>query len=357
MKLLVRKIAAVVLITLFTALGLAWLSSPIEPVAWTPPPVAPLTGPIAPNARLQPVEWWARQLIGPEAITMAPDGKLVAGLKDGRVVKLQVGSDTPEVLFDTKGRPLALAFHPDGRLIICDAHAGLLALDGAGKVEVLAKEQGGIPFRFVDDLAIAKDGTIYFSDASARHSIEQFTEDLLEHQSTGRVLQYVPATKTVTRLADGLSFANGVALSGDESFLVVSETGSYRLWRVWLTGERAGRKEVFADSLPGFPDNVRWSPTRNGFWVAIGSPRKPEMDALAAWPNVRRIVAALPKFAQPKPARHAYVLLVNAEGKLVESFQHDAHDSYSPIASATEFDGYLYLGSFAREGVARFKLP
>jgi hypothetical protein len=36
--------------------------------------------------------------------------------------------------------------------------------------------------------------------------------------------------------------------------------------------------------------------------------------------------------------------------------QHRAPDSYSPIASALERDGWLYLGSFAREGVARLKL-
>src|SRR6185295_3040415 len=108
-----------------------------------------------------------------EAITVAPDGSLVAGLKDGRIVKLKVGVDTPEVLFDTKGRPLAMAYHPDGRLIICDAHAGLLARSPDGKVETLATEHGGLPFRFVDDLAITKDGTIYFSDASARNSIER----------------------------------------------------------------------------------------------------------------------------------------------------------------------------------------
>lgn len=354
---MIRKVAAAVLVAVTGLLALAWFISPIEPAKWTPPPRSALEGPYAPNDRLQPVEWWAKDLVGPEAITVAPDGTLIAGLKDGRIVKLKVGLDTPEVLFDTKGRPLAMAYHPDGRLIICDAHAGLLAMDTSGKVETLATGQGGVPFRFVDDLAIARDGTIYFSDASARNSIERFTEDLLEHQTTGRLLKYVPATKELTRLADGFSFTNGVALSGDESFLVVSETGTYRLWRLWLTGERAGRKELFTDSLPGFPDNVRWSPSRNGFWVAIGSPRKPEIDLLADWPNVRRIVAALPKAIQPKPARHSYVLLVDLNGKPVESFQHEAPDSYSPIACATEHEGYLYLGSFAREGVARFKLP
>lgn len=346
-----------VLLALTGLLALGWLASPVEPAVWTPPARSPLEGPYAPNDRLQPLEWWAKDLIGPEAITVTPDGSLLAGLKDGRIVKLKVGVDAPEVLFDTGGRPLAMAYHPDGRLIICDAHAGLLAMSPDGKVETLATGHGGVPFRFVDDLAITRDGTIYFSDASARNSIERFTEDLLEHQTTGRLLKYVPATRELTRVADGFNFANGVALSGDEAFLVVAETGTYRLWRIWLTGERAGRKELFTDSLPGFPDNVRWSPSRQGFWVAIGSPRKPEIDLLASWPNVRRVVAAMPRALQPKPARLSYVLLVGLDGKPVESFQHEGPDSYSPVACATEHEGYLYLGSFAREGVARFKLP
>lgn len=354
---MIRKFAAVVLLALTGLMALAWVVSPVDPVAWKPPALSALEGAYAPNDRLQPVEWWAKDLIGPEAITIAADGTLLTGLKDGRIMKLKVGSEERELVADTGGRPLAIALHPDGRLIICDAHQGLLALDSTGKLETLATEQGGVPFRFVDDLAITKDGTIYFSDASARNSIEHFTEDLLEHQTTGRLLKYVPDTKELTRVAEGFSFANGVALSGDESFLVVSETGTYQLWRIWLTGPKAGRKELFTDSLPGFPDNVRWSASRNGFWVAIGSPRKPEVDLLADWPNVRRIVAALPRAIQPKAARHSYVLLVDLEGKPVESFQHDAPDSYSPIACATEHEGFLYLGSFAREGVARFKLP
>ena len=352
-----RRIALVLVVVLLAVVVLAFVPGPVDPREWDPPPIRPETPAIALNERLRGVEWWAKELIGPEAITIDSEGRVVTGLKDGRVVRLRPGHDEIELLADTKGRPLAVAYHPDGRLIICDAHRGLMALDAKGGLEVLASEEGGVPFSFTDDLDIGSDGSIYFSDASARRSIETFTDDLIEHQTTGRVLKYEPSSKKVTRVAEGLNFANGVALGPGEQYLVVSETGSYRLWRVWLQGPKAGTKEVFTDSLPGFPDNVRYSKARHVFWVAIGSPRNGLLDGLAHWPHVRALIARLPKAVQPAPERHAYVLAVNEAGEPVESLQDRSPNSYSPIACATEADGWLYLGSFAREGIARVKLP
>ncbi len=352
-----RVVIALVVLVLVGWLGLR-LAPGIEPQQWEPPAVAPPSPVTAPNERLKGIEWWAKQLIGPEAITLDSEGRLVTGLKDGRVVRLVPGSEQVELLADTRGRPLAVAFHPDGRLIICDAHSGLLALDAKGTLETLATEEGGVKFALTDDLDIGRDGTIYFTDASSRHSIEKFTEDLLEHQTSGRLLKYDMTSRKVTKLADGFSFTNGVALGPDEQYLVVSETGTYQLWRIWLAGPKAGKKELFTDSLPGFPDNVRYSKQRHVFWVAIGSPRKPEIDSLAHFPLVRKLITFLPEGLRPAPARHAYVLAVDEAGKPVESLQYEGPDSYSPIACATEApDGWLYLGSFAREGVARVKLP
>jgi sugar lactone lactonase YvrE len=354
---ILRAGIALVVVVLVLWLGLRFAPG-IEPVSWDPPAVAPPSPVTAPNERLKAIEWWGKQLVGPEAITLDSEGRLVTGLKDGRVVRLMPGSEQVELLADTRGRPLAVAFHPDGRLIICDAHAGLLALDGKGTLETLATEEGGVKFALADDLDIARDGTIYFTDASSRNSLERFTEDLLEHQTSGRLLKYDMPSRKVTKLADGFSFINGVALGPDEQYVIVSETGMYRLWRVWLTGPKAGQKELFTDSLPGFPDNVRYSKARHVFWVAIGSPRKPEIDSLAHLPLLRKLITYLPPNLRPAPARHAYVLAVDEAGKPVESLQYDAPDSYSPVACATESaDGWLYLGSFAREGVARVKLP
>lgn len=351
-----RVVVAVLALPALAVLGLALTPSIIEPAEWDPPSPTPLEGPWARNERLKPVEWWAKQLIGPEAMFIDADGTLVTGLKDGRIVRLRAGVDEPTVLADTHGRPLAIARHPDGRILICDAFRGLLALDPQGIIEVLASEHGGVPFRFTDDLDITRDGAVFFTDASARHSIDRFTMDLLEHQTTGRVLRWDPATRKTSLVASGFNFANGLALSPDESFLVVAETGAYRLWRVWLSGPRTGEKEPFGAPLPGFPDNVRLSRSRNAFWVAIGSPRNGLVDALAHAPALRAFISKLPKSVQPAPARFAHVAALGLDGAVLESLQYDAPDSYSPIASALEHDGWLYLGSFAREGVARVKL-
>jgi sugar lactone lactonase YvrE len=334
----------------------AW-PSPLEPKPWTPPgPVAALPA-YAENHKLEAPEWWVKQLVGPEAIAFDPQGQLIAGLADGRIVRITPGSDTVVEIANTHGRPLGVAYHPDGRLIICDAHRGLQAMTADGKLETLTDSEGGVPFKFTDDLDIGDDGIIYFSDASARFSIEEFTLDILEHQTSGRLLAYDPATKQTTRLAGDFAFTNGVALGPGGDWVVVAETSTYRLWKVWVKGEHKGSKEIFTDALPGFPDNVRYSKSRHVFWVAIGSPRNPAVDGLASTPWLRTVISRLPKGVQPKPERYAYALAVDETGKPVDSLQHRAPDSYSPVASAIEHDGWLYLGSFAREGVARVKLP
>jgi sugar lactone lactonase YvrE len=284
------------------------------------------------------------------------DGSIVTGLKDGRIMRLK-GQAAPMMLADTHGRPLALARHPhDRRLIICDANRGLLALEANGALEVLSSELGGVPFRLVDDLAIAANGDIFFTDASARYSLDRFTEDLLEHQTTGRVLKYDYASRKTSLVANEFSFANGIALGPGDQFLVVAETGTYRLWRIWLSEGRFGQKELFTDALAGFPDNVRFSKERGVFWVALGSPRKPMIDGLAGWPALRGIITKLPSALRPGPDRHGMVAAVNLNGAVVEVLQHRAHDSYAPIASAIEHEGFLYLGSFSQEGLARVRL-
>ena len=66
-----------------------------------------------------------------------------------------------------------------------------------------------------------------------------------------------------------LSFPNGIALSNNEEFFIMAETGSYKLWRYWIKGDKRGQKEVFAVT-PGSPDNIKATPDGH-FIVGIGN--------------------------------------------------------------------------------------
>jgi len=330
---------------------LAW-PVPIEPAAWTPPPAPEW----AANERLAAAEVLGAGLPGPEDVAVDDEGRLYAGLLDGRIVRLPAGGGEPETLADTGGRPLGLALAADGDLLIADAERGLLALGPDGELETLATGAGGVPFAFTDDVDVAADGTVYFSDASHRFGVAEFELDLLEHRLNGRLLAWDPGRREARVVLDDLQFANGVAVDPGQRFVLVVETGKYRVARLWLEGPRRGERDVLIDNLPGFPDGIS-AGSGGVFWLALASPRDALLDATLPHPFARRVIARLPKLLQPAPRRHAWVLGVDAEGRVVHDLQHAAPDSFSPVTSVEERDGRLYLGSLSYPGFARAPAP
>lgn len=351
------KRAALVALLLLIAYLALW-PVPIQPTAWNPPRAPRLEGPFAPNERLKGVTWIAKgQLLGPEATTIDANGHVLTGTRDGLVVRLDPSTGALTRVAATGGRPLALAYDRAGRLLVCDATRGLLAIEPSGVVQVLATGHAGVPFGFTNALDIGPDGTVYFSDASSRFPVTQAREDVLEHGGRGRLLAYHPETGTTELLLSGLQFANGVALSGDASFLVVNETGAYRMTRYWLAGPKRGTSEPFVGNLPGLPDNVTWSPARRAFWVALFSPRVAALDLLAGTPFLRKVVHRLPLFVQPQPARVGWALAIDERGAVVESLQDSSSGSFSPVTSVLEHDGVLWLGSLERDALGRIAAP
>jgi sugar lactone lactonase YvrE len=166
---------------------------------------------------------YSGKINGPEEVAVDARGKVYGGTQEGRIVRL-LPNGNPEVFADTKGRPLGMLFDKSGHLIVCDAYKGLLSIDPDGKIKVLADSADGIPFKFTDALDIAGDGTIYFTDASSRYAQNEYLYDLLETKPYGRFMKYDPATGKVAVLLKGLYFANGVALSAREDFVLVNET-------------------------------------------------------------------------------------------------------------------------------------
>lgn len=327
---------------------------PIAPVAWRPPKAPAL----APDERLRGTERLLSGVaLGPEAVAIDPRGHPCTGTRDGRILCVDPATGAAEQRAVTGGRPLGLAFDRSGRLYVCDATRGLLAVSPSGAVEVLSTGQGGVPFRLTDDVDVGPDGTVYFSDASSRFGVHQTREDVLEHGGHGRLLAYHPDTGKTELLLGGLQFANGVALSDDASYVLVNETGAYRIVRYWLSGARRGTSEPFIENLPGLPDNLTWSRSRRVFWVALFSPRVPALDVLAPYPSLRKVVLRLPRAVQPEPAPHALAVAVDEGGRIVETLHYAGPDAFAPVTSVREHGGFLWLGSLERDALGRIPAP
>lgn len=351
-KLLYLLVALVVL----PALYLLFWPTGIDPVAWKPQPAPALEGKYAVNNKLAEVEWLARGAgHGPEDVDVDAQGRIYAGYHDGRILRFDANGENQELFADTEGRPLGLEFAADGTLVVADAIKGLLAVRQDGSIRVLSTEADGVPYKFTDDLDIASDGSIYFSDASSKWGYGEHMQDILEHGGHGRLIRYRPLAGTAEVLLDGLQFANGIAVAQDESFVLVNETGSNRVMRYWLEGEQAGTEEIFIDNLPGIPDGI--STGEHAFWLALFSPRSPDLDRLAKKPFLRKLALRLPESLRPQPVRHAFVLGLDEDGEVIHNLQDPSPESYAPITSVEEAGEYLYFGSLTREAIARMPVP
>jgi sugar lactone lactonase YvrE len=330
----------------------------IQPVAWTPPPAPAYAGPYALNDALAGVEHLGAGLgEGPETVTPDAQGGMVVGYKDGNIVRYAADGHSHHVLANTGGRPEGHAYDAQGRLIIADSLKGLLRLSPDGKLETLADSADGLRFGFTDDVEVAGDGNIYFSDASSKFGPTLLAvDDILEHGGHGRLIKYDPASGKTTVLLGGLQFANGVAVGPDDAYVLVNETGNYDIIRYWLKGEKAGQSDVFYANLPGLPDGVSFN-GRDTFWVAIYAPRDKLLDAVAGLPFLRKLVMRLPQALMPQPERHAFVLGLDLNGKVIHNLQDPRGESFAPITAAKEANGVLYFGSVIRPEFARTPLP
>ena len=339
---------------------IAW-PVPVEPVAWEAPPNPGYTGPFAVNQRLKGVETFPiAGNHGPEDIALDDQGRIYAATHEGRIVRLKPDGTDPQNWVDTKGRPLGIDFDSQGNLIVADAMRGLLSIAPDGTITELATTADGVAIRFADDVDVAADGKIYFSDASTKFGAKEWGDtyeasllDINEHGGHVRLLVYDPATGVTKTLLDGLNFANGVAVSHDHNAVLVNETGCYRVIRFWIAGPKKGAAETLIGALPSFPDNI--STGHDGrYWVALVSPRSPIIDKLAGKPFMRKVIQRMPAFLRPKAVAYGHIIVIDDTGNVLMDLQ-DPDAGYPLNTSVTETRDYLYLGSLVTPVLGRLK--
>ncbi len=280
---------------------------------------------------------------GAEDVVVAPGGVVFTGTEDGVIHRI-APDGRADAVANTDGRPLGIELLPDGRLVVCDARRGLLAVEpSTGTIESLASGM-----RFCNNAAVAADGTIYFSDSSAVHPIDEWKAEMVEVTRTGRLLRRTP-DGAVTVLRDRLAFANGVALAGDESFVAVAETATRAIARHWLTG----RNDYLVENLPGYPDNIARG-SDGLIWASIASPTDPVVERIQRSPVwIRRQITKIPEALQPAPKRTVRVQAYDDTGRLVHDLTADSLH-FHMVTGVREHDGRIWLGSLHESAIAVF---
>ncbi|NEW09084.1 SMP-30/gluconolactonase/LRE family protein [Paenibacillus sp. SYP-B3998] len=337
--------------------------SPIEPVKWLAPtaPSFQEAGPWKQNNKLSSAQLITDAPKSPEFITFDKEGQLYTGDSDGKIYKVPFDAEgnpqKAQVFADTKGTPNGLKFDANGDLIVTDIMKGLLSIKPSGSIEVLANQVDGKPIYLANELDIARDGSIYFSDTSNYGRVT--FKEMAENKPHGRLLKYDPMTKQTTVLFEGLYFANGVALSADEDFVLVAESYHYQLTRYWLKGPKKGTSDIFVDNLAGFPDNITRD-EQGHFWVGIFTSRISFVDQMHRNPWLAGTMAKIPESllsGASAPAKHGLAVELSPQGELIESW-HDPEGSLYGVTTAVNHNGYLYIGTApgGSEGVRRLRV-
>ena len=91
------------------------------------------------------------------------EGAVFTGTEDGSIFRISHDGNRIDRVAQTGGRPLGIEIDLDGRLLVCDAHLGVLRIDtGSGAVESVTDSVAGRKMVFCNNAAIAvrRDGLV-----------------------------------------------------------------------------------------------------------------------------------------------------------------------------------------------------
>jgi ribose transport system permease protein len=334
-----------------------------------PPPPTEIGkgGPFEQNDKLRDVS-----LIGlgrieaPEDVILDRHDNLYAGSRHGDIIRFfPPDYEKMEVFAHIGGQPLGMAFDRKDNLYVCIGGMGLYRITPDRKIEKATDETNRSIYsvnddsrlRLADDLDIADDGRIFFSEATVRYEMHEWPVDGLEARGNGRIVCYDPRTNTTRTVLRGLKFPNGICIASDGQSILFAETFGCSIKRYWFDGPKQGKVEVVMDNLPGFPDNINLASDGN-YWLAIVGMRSPALDLAWRMPGFRRRMGKrLPVDEWLFPnINTGCVVKFNEKGEVLESYWDIKSINHPMITSMREHRGYLYLGGISNNRIGKYKL-
>jgi sugar lactone lactonase YvrE len=169
-------------------------------------------------------------------------GRLFAASPRGRRIVAFDADGIAEVVYETSGFPLGLGWDITGRILIVSMDDRLLLRgDNYGRTEVFA-DLGSLSPGSLNDMVVTRNGRAYIS-ALAGNALVTPTAELNEPST----LICVEPDGYCRRVADGLHFPNGLAITADGRTLLVAETFGRRIsaFQILPDGSLSDRRDWF----------------------------------------------------------------------------------------------------------------
>ena len=302
----------------------------------------------------------------PEDVILDRNDHLFAGSRHGDVIRFfPPDYERLEIYAHIGGQPLGMAFDRKDNLYVCVGGMGLYRITPERRVEKATDETNRSLFsvtddsrlRLADDLDIAADGRIFFSEATVRYEMHEWPVDGLEARGNGRIICYDPNTGSTRTVLRHLKFPNGICVASDEQSILFAETWGCTVKRYWFAGPKSGKVEMVMDNLPGYPDNINLASDGN-YWLAMVGMRCPALDLAWRMPGFRRRMAKrLPVDEWLFPnINTGCVIKFNERGEVLESLWDLGGVNHPMITSMREHRGSLYLGGIMNNRIGRYRL-
>lgn len=185
---------------------------------------------------------------GPVAVG---DGVLFSDIPTHKIYKWSAEKGLSVFRDDVKA-PNGLFFDGMGRLIVCAGGSRqLLAIDGSGKVTILADKLEGEKLNSPNDCWPDFKGGVYFTDPRYGN------RDNLEMKIEG--VYYLNKDSKLSRVINDFVRPNGIIGSPDGGMLYIADHGASKIWsnKINSDGSLSGKKLFFDQGSDGMTVDVR----------------------------------------------------------------------------------------------------
>ena len=303
----------------------------------------------------------------PEDVILDREDNIYAGSRHGDIIRFFAPDyERMEIFAHIGGQPLGMAFDRQDNLYVCVGGMGLYRVTPQQKVERVTDETNrswssindDSRLRLADDLDIADDGRVFFSEATVRYEMDEWPVDGLEARGNGRIVCYDPRDNSTRTVLRDLKFPNGIAIASDGQSILFAETWGCCVKRYWFDGPKSGQVEMVIADLPGYPDNINLASDGN-YWLALVGMRSPAYDLAMRMPGFRkRMASRLPVDEWLFPnINTGCVLKFSEAGEVLETLWDLGGENHPMITSMREHKGHLYLGGISNNRIGRYTLP